>query len=84
MLAAASLPSPRDTASTMSQENVEVVRRSLDAFNRGDLEGVRETLAPGFEMHPSGRFMDTQRLYRGQEGWTEFWGDFEPHGRTSR
>ena len=20
--------------------------------------------------------MDTQRLYRGQDGWTEFWGDF--------
>jgi ketosteroid isomerase-like protein len=60
----------------MSQENVEIVRRSLDAFSRGDLEGVRETLAPGFEMHPSGRFMDTQRVYRGREGWNDFWGDF--------
>ena len=60
----------------MSQENVEVVRRSIDAFSRGDLDGVRETLAPGFELYPSGRFMDTQRVYRGREGWTEFWGDF--------
>ena len=60
----------------MSQENVEVVRRSIDAFSRGDLDGVRETLSPEFEMHPSGRFMDTQRVYRGREGWTEFWRDF--------
>jgi ketosteroid isomerase-like protein len=60
----------------MSQENVEIVRRSIDAFSHGDLDGVRETLAPEFEMHPSGRFMDTQRIYRGREAWTEFWGDF--------
>jgi ketosteroid isomerase-like protein len=60
----------------MSQENVEVARRSIDAFSRGDLDAVLETLAPEFEMHPSGRFMDTQRVYRGREGWTEFWRDF--------
>src|SRR5436305_14978536 len=60
----------------MSQGNVEIVRRNIDAFGRGDLEGVRETLAPEFEMHPSGRFMDIQRIYRGREGWTAFWGDF--------
>jgi len=64
----------------MSQENVEIVRRSIDAFSRGDLDGVRETLAPEFEMHPSGRFMDTQRIYRGREGWTEFWGDLRRMG----
>ena len=27
----------------MSQENVEIVRRGYDAFNRGDIEGVIET-----------------------------------------
>jgi ketosteroid isomerase-like protein len=60
----------------MSQENVEIARRSIDAFSRGNLDAVIETLAPEFELHPSGRFMDTQRVYRGREGWTEFWGDF--------
>ncbi len=33
----------------MSQENVEVVRRGYDAFNRGDIEGVIETV--GSEVH---------------------------------
>jgi ketosteroid isomerase-like protein len=60
----------------MSEENVEIVRRGLDAFSRGDLEGVLDDLAPEFEFHPSGRFMDTQQVYRGREGFVDFWGRF--------
>jgi ketosteroid isomerase-like protein len=30
----------------MSQENVEIVRRSTDAYNRGDLDGMLENWAP--------------------------------------
>ena len=30
----------------MSQENVELVRRSVDAFSRGDLDGVLEKYTP--------------------------------------
>src|SRR6266536_6003901 len=30
----------------MSEENVELVRRSIDAFSRGDLDGVLEYFAP--------------------------------------
>jgi ketosteroid isomerase-like protein len=30
----------------MSQENVEVVRRSYEMWNAGDMEGVRETYSP--------------------------------------
>src|SRR5437660_1469446 len=60
----------------MSQENVEIVRRSFEAFNRGDLEAVLDDLAPEFEFQPSGRFMDTQRTYRGRAGMVEFWGEF--------
>src|SRR3954452_8040292 len=33
----------------MSQENVEIVRRLNEAFNRGDLAAVLELLDPGFE-----------------------------------
>jgi ketosteroid isomerase-like protein len=60
----------------MSQENVELVRRSIDAFSRGDLEGVLDGLSPEFEFEPSGRFMDTQQVYRGRGGWVEFWERF--------
>jgi ketosteroid isomerase-like protein len=60
----------------MSQENVDLVRQSLDAFSRGDLHGVLDGLASEFEFDPSGRFMDTQRIYRGREGWLEFWSAF--------
>jgi ketosteroid isomerase-like protein len=61
----------------MSQENVEVVRRSIDAFSRGDIEGVIETFAPEFEMRPSGRFGDTAPVYRGHQGWVDFWNTFQ-------
>jgi ketosteroid isomerase-like protein len=67
---------PRDTAWAMSRENVEIVGRGLDAFSRGDLEGILDDLAPEFEFQPSGRFMDTQRVYRGTAGFVEFWGAF--------
>jgi len=33
----------------MSQENVEIVRRSLEGFNRGDFEAVFKDAAPDFE-----------------------------------
>jgi ketosteroid isomerase-like protein len=33
----------------MSAENVKVVRRFIDAFNRGDLDAMLEDLAPSFE-----------------------------------
>ena len=36
------LLSLRDTARAMSQENVEVVRASIDAWNRGDLDAAAE------------------------------------------
>ena len=30
----------------MSQENVKIVRRGTDAYNRGDLDGIVENWAP--------------------------------------
>ena len=62
----------------MSEDNVALVRRSIDAFRHGDLEGVLGTFAPEFEFEPSGRFMDMPRVYRGREGWIEFWNTFRP------
>jgi ketosteroid isomerase-like protein len=61
----------------MSRANVEIVRRSIDAYSRGDLEGVLDHLAPEFEMHTSGRFADTEPVYRGRQGWVDFWNTFQ-------
>ena len=33
----------------MSEENVEIVRASIDAFNRGDTEAAFENVSPDFE-----------------------------------
>src|SRR5262245_5761408 len=60
----------------MSQENVEIVRRAFEAFGTGDREGSLDGLAPDFEFQPSGRFMDTQSVYRGPEGMRDFWRTF--------
>jgi ketosteroid isomerase-like protein len=37
----------------MSQENVEIVRAAIDAFNRGDLDAMFQDMAPGFELDMS-------------------------------
>jgi ketosteroid isomerase-like protein len=34
----------------MSQENVEMARRSIEAFNRGDVDAAFEDFAPDFEL----------------------------------
>jgi ketosteroid isomerase-like protein len=49
----------------------------FDAFNRGDLEGILADLTPGFEFHPSCRFMDTQQAYMGRQGFADFWDTFQ-------
>jgi ketosteroid isomerase-like protein len=38
----------------MSKENIEIVRRGYEAFNRGDIDGVVGLLAPDFEYVASG------------------------------
>jgi 3-oxoadipate enol-lactonase len=60
----------------MSEENVEMSRRFFAAYNAGDLDATLELIAPEFDFRPSGLFMDTQRTYRGHEGWIEFWHTF--------
>lgn len=51
----------------MSQENVEVARRAVDAFNRRDLEVLVELITPDIEWYPAlpGRLKEG---YRGRAG----------------
>jgi hypothetical protein len=58
-------PRPRDTRRAMSRENVEVMRRAYEAFNRGDLRAAVADFAPDFEYVTSGVITDAGSVYRG-------------------
>jgi ketosteroid isomerase-like protein len=57
----------------MSEENVQLVRKGYEAWNRQDLEGALEMLAPGFEFRPLPGYFDLKDIYQGREGFTSFW-----------
>jgi len=58
----------------MSQENVENVRRGIDAWNRGDLDEWLAGFAPEAELHTTGRFAD-RGVYRGRAGLKRYWAE---------
>jgi ketosteroid isomerase-like protein len=58
----------------MSEENVELVRRAYEAFNRGDMDGALAVLASDFEYTPSGAIPGVTETYRGPEGFKRFAG----------
>ena len=58
----------------MSQENVENVRRGIDAWNRGDLDQWLAGFGPEAELHTTGRFPD-QAVYRGRAGLERYWAE---------
>jgi ketosteroid isomerase-like protein len=68
----------------MSEENVEIVRRAVEAFNRGDFEGVTAEFAPEFEYVASGVIPGVGGVYRAPQGYTSFmeafWGEFDELG----
>ena len=66
----------------MSQENVELVRQSYEAWNRGDLEWVLDHITPDFEWRTAQLFPDTEAVYRGREGFRRFWNTFREPWET--
>jgi hypothetical protein len=52
----------------MSDESLEIMRRSIDAFNWGDLEGVLET-TPGVRGAPLGSVRSASSLMVSHPGW---------------
>ena len=60
----------------MSQENVEVVRRSIEAWNRRDLTSWRASLHPDAELDWSRSRAPFKGVYRGHDGIETFWGLF--------
>ena len=56
----------------MSQENVEIVRRAFEAFNRGDADATVAAFAPDCEYIPSGALPGGTDVSRGPEGYKRF------------
>ena len=53
----------------MSQENVETLRRGLEAFNRSDVEGALEVLDAEVEWSPGDSVdLGEMTVYRGHQG----------------
>jgi ketosteroid isomerase-like protein len=68
----------------MSQENVELVRRVYEAFNRGDLDAAVADIAPDAEYVSTGTIPGFAGTYQGPEELRRFlswlWEEFdEPH-----
>jgi ketosteroid isomerase-like protein len=74
----------------MSQENLEVVRRNIEAFNRRDLRTWLATLRPDAEIDWSRARGLQKGVYRGRSGHEAFWevwltfdyGEIEAHDVT--
>jgi len=70
----------------MSRENVEIVKRCCEAFDRGDYEAALDALAPDVEYDLT-HFPDG-RVYRGHDGvreafriWMGTWDDYRQERR---
>jgi uncharacterized protein len=61
----------------MSQANVEMTKRGLEAYNRRDVEALLEDLDPEVEWHPAlPKLLGGEAtVYRGHEGVREFFRD---------
>jgi ketosteroid isomerase-like protein len=56
----------------MSQENVEIVREAIEAFNRGDFEAALKRMHRDIEWQTLDAFPDAE-TYHGREEVREFW-----------
>jgi ketosteroid isomerase-like protein len=57
----------------MSQENVELFRRGMDAFLRGDIKPLLETAHPEIEWYPFSAQVEGDAPYKGHEGIRQWW-----------
>jgi ketosteroid isomerase-like protein len=60
----------------MSQENVEIVRRAFEAYNRRDLDAAFRDVAPEIELDWSRSRGVQAGIYRGIEAGRDFWRNF--------
>ena len=51
------------------------MRRSIEAWSRGDRQAWLSEISPEWEFHTSGVFPGLKAVYRGREGAVELWDD---------
>jgi ketosteroid isomerase-like protein len=60
----------------MAQDNVELVRRIIELFNRKDIARVLDAVADDFELDWSNSIGPLKGVYKGREEALELWGSF--------
>jgi ketosteroid isomerase-like protein len=63
----------RDTARAMSEENLEALRRLIDAFNRRDEDAAIALMDGEVEAVPQMAVMEGVGVYRGHDGFRRWW-----------
>ena len=58
----------------MSRENVELVRKAFEAYNRGDIEGAMSYFASDCRYTAAGTIPDRTGVFHGPDGYAEFIG----------
>src|SRR5437764_620366 len=66
-------PPPGDTGRSMSQENVEMIRRAFEAYERGDLDRAVADMAPDCEYIAVGTVPGHAGTYRGLRDTRNLW-----------
>jgi uncharacterized protein len=71
-------PRLRDTAEAMSRENLEVPRRAIEAYGRGDIPAFLDLLAADVEWIPIMATLEG-RVYNGHDGVRQWLDDLGTH-----
>jgi ketosteroid isomerase-like protein len=61
----------------MSQENVESLKRAIEAYNRRDIEPLLETSDPEIEWYPFTAQVEGDEAYHGHEGLRQWWANID-------
>jgi ketosteroid isomerase-like protein len=74
----------------MAEENIEIIRTTIEAYNRRDVPAVLERLDPDVELLPIRAVLDGM-VYRGHDGFKQFmddmseeWEEFHPEPEEFR
>jgi ketosteroid isomerase-like protein len=67
----------RDTALEMSEENVDIVRRSIAAYDSGGLDALAESWHPDIDWRAVEGYIDDVGLVRGPDGLRQYYRQWE-------